>query len=299
MQITFLGTSCMVPTKQRNVSSVFLSYKTEGILFDCGEGTQRQMNLAEIKRTKVTKILVSHWHGDHVSGIIGLLQTMGNDEAPPKVEIFGPKGTMDHMKSLMNACIFEARVNLKVHELDPTGVERCYEDSDFYIECAYLKHTTPCLGFAFIEKERKKIKMGVLNKMGVKEGPHLKKLQEGKSIDYKGKKIDVKEATEAVKGKRVSYIMDTRPCANAVELSRDADILICETAYDNELDEKARIYQHLTAGEAAMIANNANVKKLYLTHFSQRYKDTQKILEDASATFPNVVCAEDFMKINL
>ncbi len=299
MQITFLGTSCMVPTKERNVSSVFLSFKTEGILFDCGEGTQRQMNIAGIKRTRVTKILVSHWHGDHVSGIIGLLQTMGNDENPPRVEIFGPKGTMEHMKSIMNACVFESRVNLKVHELDPEGVETCFEGSEFLIECAYLKHNTPCLAYSFVEKDRRRVKMNYLKRKGVREGPHLKKLQEGRPITYKGEKIEVDDATELVKGRKVAYVMDTRPCNNAVEISRDADILICECAYAHDLEDKARKYKHLTAKEAAMIAGNAGAKKLCLTHFSQRYKDTRAICDDASETFPEVVCAKDFMKINL
>ncbi|MFC1753762.1 ribonuclease Z [Thermoproteota archaeon] len=299
MQITFLGTGCMVPTKQRNVCSVFLSYKTEGILFDCGEGTQRQMNIAGIKRTKVTKIFISHWHGDHVSGIIGLLQTIGNDESPPKIEIFGPKGTMNHMKGLMSACIFEARVDLKVHELVPHNIEKCFENNNFYVECGYLNHSTPCLGYSFIEKDRRRVKMDQLKKMGVNEGPHLKKLQAGKSIVHKGKKIDVDEVTSVVRGKKISYILDTRPCTNASELARDSDILISECAYAHDLEEKARKYKHLTAKEAAMIANSAGAKKLYLTHFSQRYKDTQQILEDASETFPDVICAEDFMKINL
>ncbi|MBD3313885.1 ribonuclease Z [Candidatus Woesearchaeota archaeon] len=299
MQIVFLGTSCMVPTKERNVSSVFLSHKNEGILFDCGEGTQRQMNIAGIKRTKVTKIFISHWHGDHVSGIIGLLQTMGNDEDPPKVEIFGPKGTMDHMKGLMNACVFEARVDLKVHELDPKNIERCIETPEFYVECGYLNHTTHCLGYSFIEKDRRRIKVDALKKLGIREGPHLKKLQSGKDIDYKAKKIKADDVTYIVKGKKITYIMDSRPCNMSVELAKNADVLISECAYADDLQDKARKYKHLTAGEAAMIARNADAKKLYLTHFSQRYKDTQQICEDATSTFPNTVCAEDFMKITL
>ena len=101
MEIVFLGTSAMVPTKERNVTGIFLKYKGEGILLDCGEGTQRQMNIAGINRNSVTKILVSHWHGDHVSGIVGLLQTMANKESNPKVEIFGPKGTKEHIKHMM------------------------------------------------------------------------------------------------------------------------------------------------------------------------------------------------------
>ncbi|MCX8147311.1 MAG: ribonuclease Z [Candidatus Woesearchaeota archaeon] len=299
MQIVFLGTSCMAPTKERNVSSVFLSFKTEGILFDCGEGTQRQMNIAGIKRTNITKIFISHWHGDHVSGIIGILQTIGNDENPPKIEIFGPKGTMHRMQHLMEACIFEARVDLKVHEIEPKGIDVCYEGKDFYVVCGELDHTTTCLGYSFIEKDRRNIKTDFLRKHNIPNGPHLKKLQEGKSIIFNGKKIDVNEATKVTKGRKITYIVDTRPCNNAIELAKNADVLICESAYTSALEEKAKMYKHLTAKESAFIASNANAKRLYLTHFSQRYKDVNELREEAAEIFSNTTCANDFMKVNI
>lgn len=299
MQLTFLGTSCMVPTKDRNVSAVFLSYGTEGILFDCGEGTQRQMNIAGIKRTSVTKVLISHWHGDHVSGLVGLIQTMGNDEVPPTLEVFGPKGTEEHMEHLMKMCDFESRVNLKIYEIDVEDAEVVFENRDFRIEACPLNHTSPCVGYSFIEKERWKIDMAYLKKMGVPEGKHLQPFHEGKSIEWKGKTVDVSKATEKIKGKKITYIMDTAMCSPAIKLAKDADILICESAYAHDLEEKARLYKHLTGKQAATIASNANVGKLFLTHFSQRYKTVKDIEDDAREIFDKAECAHDFLKVKL
>lgn len=289
----------MVPTKERNVSGIFLSYKTEGLLFDCGEGTQRQMNICGIKRTRVTKILVSHWHGDHVSGIVGLLQTLGNEENLPSIEVYGPKDTKEHMKHLTASCKFDVQVKLKVIELIPKGVEKFYENEEFELECAQLDHNVPCIGFTFKEKDRLRIDMQYLKKMDVPEGPHLKALQAGKSIVYKSKKIDVDKATTLVKGRKITYIADTAPCTNAQKLAKGADLLISEAVYTSELEEKSELRKHMTSKDAALLANKAGAQKLVLTHFSQRYKNTAALQEDAQNYFDNVVCAEDFMKINL
>lgn len=289
----------MVPTKQRNVSGVFLSYKNEGILFDCGEGTQRQMNIADLKRTKVTKVLISHWHGDHISGLPGLIQTMGNNDVPPTLEVYGPKDTEKHIESMMNMCIFESRVNLKIYEIDIDEMEKVFEGKDFIIEAAPLNHTAPCIGYSFIEKDKRNINMAYLAKMGVPEGKHLQQLQEGKSIVWKGKDIEADKATELTKGKKITCIMDTGLVNNCVKLAKDADILICESAYSGKLTEKAKLYKHLTSQQAASIAKNANVGKLYLTHFSQRYKTTDEIEADAKEVFEDTVCAKDFMKVKL
>ncbi|HLC47109.1 MAG TPA: ribonuclease Z [Candidatus Nanoarchaeia archaeon] len=299
MILTFLGTSCMVPTKERNVPAVFLKFRSEGILFDCGEGTQRQMNIAGIKRTDVTKIFVSHWHGDHVSGIIGLLQTLGNNDLPPKLEIFGPKGTMEHMEHLMQACVFEARVNLKVHELVPKGIESCLDAEEYAVECVPLQHSTPCLGYRFSEKDRYRILTSKLRRLGVPDGAHLQPLQKGKDITFKGKKILASEVTQKVQGKVISYVMDTAYCNNAVEISKEADVLITESSYAAVLEEKAGHYKHLTAKQAATIASRAGAKKLILMHFSQRYKDVSEIRQDAKELFNDVICAEDFMRVEV
>jgi len=299
MQLTFLGTSAQVPTKDRNVSSVFLKYKTQGILFDCGEGTQRQMNITGINRLDVTKILISHWHGDHVVGILGLLQTMGSVETPLKVEIFGPKGTKQRMKHLLASVIFDVRINLEIKELNPKAVFKFYDTEEYYLECAPLSHKTPCLGYTFVEKDRVNISKSALKKYQIPPGPHLTKLKQGKSITIKGKKYSPKMLTSVTKGRKIAYVTDTRPCKSCYDLAQDADVLIADATYTSELQDKASQYKHLTAQEAAQIAARANVNKLYLTHFSQRYKTTQEIEEDARIIFDQSFCARDFLKVKL
>ena len=132
LEITMLGTSSMVPTKERNVQSIHLDYKGEGILLDCGEGTQRQMNIAGINRTKVRKILITHWHGDHVSGIIGLIQTLGNSKDVSELKIYGPKGTQDSMNHLLKTCIFDLTVDLEVTELDISDNKIFFENDSLF-----------------------------------------------------------------------------------------------------------------------------------------------------------------------
>lgn len=299
MEVTFLGTSAMVPTKERNVTSMFLRYKNEGILLDCGEGTQRQMNIAGINRNSVTKILVSHWHGDHVVGIVGLIQTMANKEKNPRIDLYGPKGTSEHVKHMMKMIIFDVQVQLNVHELIPknTDILTAVETEDYIIECAALDHKVPCIGYRFTEKDKLNINTSKLRKLGVNDGPHLRKLKEGKTIKYKGKVVKPDDVTYVVHGKKIAYIADTAACANAVMLARDVDLMISEASYDNKLQEKADEYKHLTAKDAAMIASQADVKKLILTHFSQRYKTVDDIESDAKIIFPESTCAYDFMKV--
>ena len=298
MEITFLGTSCMVPTKERNVAGVYLSYKNEGVLFDCGEGSQRQMNICGIKRNSVTKICVSHWHGDHVSGIIGLIQTIGNSvDETPKLEIFGPVGTTMRMKHLMNSCIFENKVDIRITELSPKEVETFYETEEYLIECAPMKHSVPCLAYSFIVKEKQNIDPSLLKKHNIQPGPHLADIKAGKSIVVDGKTITAEDLTYTVNQKKVTYITDTRPNKFCALIAEEADALIIDATYAADLADRAEKYDHLSCNESAHIASQAGVKKLVLTHFSQRYKNTQQIEEDARMIFDNVVCAKDFMRI--
>jgi len=294
MELTFLGTSSMVPTKDRNHSSVLLEYKAEGILIDCGEGTQRQLRMIGIKPNKITKILISHWHGDHVLGLIGLIQSLGACEYSGNLKIYGPEGTIENFEHLKKAFVFEDKIEFEVNEVK----KRVFVDTeDFFIEALPLEHGMPCLGYNFVEKDRLRIKLPAAHALGIPEGPLLGKLQSGKPIVFKGKKINPEDVTYVVKGKKVSFISDTCLTQNCVELARDADLLVCEATYADDLEEKAEAYLHLTARQAGMIANQAGVKKLVLTHFSQRYKNTQIIEENARTVFDNVVCAKDFMKI--
>ncbi len=294
MQITFLGTSCMMPTKERNPSAMFLQFKSEGILFDCGEGTQRQMKLAGIPLSKVTRICVSHWHGDHVLGLPGLLLTIASLELSRSVEIYGPRGSKRAFQALFGGIEFEIKFDIKITEVNE-GV--FFENEDFALESLPMKHPVPCVAFAFVEKDRRRIRVDHIKKLGIPEGPLLGELQRGKSIDYKGKKVSPDEATTVVKGKKIVFMTDTLVNENCYKLAANADLLIIDSTYASTLKDKAIEHGHLTALEAAQIASRSGVKKLVLTHFSARYKNTSEIEEDARTAFDNVICAKDFMRI--
>ena len=295
MQILFLGTSCAKPTKERNHSAVFISHGSDGILMDCGEGTQRQLAIAGIKPTKINKILISHWHGDHVLGLPGLIQTLGLCEYNKTLRIHGPKGTKERFANILKSTIFEERIKIEVEEVEGMF----YNGEKYSLESEYIDHLVPTLGFRFIEKDRRRINLDFIKKAGIPEGPLLGKLQEGKSITWKGKTISPKEATYAVRGKIIAYLPDSVPSKNSLKLAKDADLLICESTYSSKMKEKAEEYMHMTSKDAAMIANQANAKKLVLTHFSTRYKDTYELEDDAKELFGDVVAAKDFMKIVL
>lgn len=296
MKITFLGTGCMVPTKERNQVAMLLSYKTDNILIDCGEGTQRQMRIKKIKPSKITKILITHWHPDHVLGLPGLLNTMGKDGYNKVLEIYGPKGTKKYIENIHGCFVKQTDVKYRVKEIDE-GI--FYENEDFKLESFKLNHSCLCLGYNFIEKDKRKINMDYLKKFNVKPGPLLKKLQKGESINHEGKNVDVKKATELKKGKKISIVIDTLPTEKIIKMAKDAEVLICEATHLDDIKEKSEKYKHMTAKQAAEIAKKAKVKKLILTHYSQRYKDIDVIKKEASNVFKNVICSKDFMELTL
>lgn len=299
MEIVFLGTSSMVPTKDRNQSAVFVSYKNEGILVDCGEGTQRQFKITGIPLTKVTKVLISHWHGDHVLGLPGLIQTLNSSTTSHHLQVFGPKGTKTQLEYMKKAFLMEEKgggMVLEVHDVEG-GI--FFETDEFYLEAAGLDHSVPCLGYSIVEKDKVHVDVAVARKLGLPEGPLLGELQEGRTVTWKGKAIKPADVTFKTPGKKVTVIMDTQICNSAIKLAEGADLLICEATYSDELEGKAGEYKHLTAGQAATIANKAGAGKLVLTHFSQRYKTTGGIEENARGTFDNVICAKDFMRVNV
>lgn len=295
MEITILGTSCMQPTKTRNHSGILLKYKTESILFDCGEGIQRQMRIAGIKPAKTTRLLISHWHGDHVFGIAGLMSSMGADQYAKKLLIYGPKGSKKYLDHLFKSFAAKNIIEYEVHEIS-SGV--FFENEEFGLEAQSLKHTTPCIGFSFFEKERRRINVAKAEKLGL-SGPILGELQKGKNVIHQGKKIRAEDVTYIVAGKRVSYIADTVPCRGAAKLARNADLLISEGTHLDDIKKTSEKYMHMTVKQAALIASENNAKKLLLTHISQRYKSTDQIVSEARDYFDNTIVAEDFMKVKL
>lgn len=297
MELLFLGTSSMVPTKERNHTALLLTHESESILLDCGEGTQRQLRIAGVKPGRIRKILITHWHGDHVFGLPGLLQTMSATGYEGTLRIFGPPGTVERFELLKQAGLGEK--NLMDLEVSDVTEQRFYEGEDYYLEALPLEHTTPCIGYSFIEKERVKINMDAAKKLGIPEGPLLRKLQSGMEASWNGHTVKPDQVTYKKKGRKVSFVFDTALCDNCIRIAEGADVLVSEATYAADKEDKASDYLHLTARQAAMIANKAGAKRLVLTHFSQRYKDTQQIEDDARDLFDNVVCAQDFMRIKV
>ncbi|MEW6063378.1 MAG: ribonuclease Z [Nanoarchaeota archaeon] len=297
MKITFLGTGSMQPTKERNLSAALISYRNESILVDCGEGTQRQMKIAGLKPTKITKILISHWHGDHVIGLMGLIQYLKANEYNKTLEVYGPIETKKYFNRMVNSFIFKHDLDIKITEISKDKI--FFVGKDFSLVAYRLNHSVPCLGYSIVEDEKRKINLKYLKKFGLKQHPILGRLQRGEDIVWNGKKIKAKDATIIKKGTKVSFIADTAYCNNCLKLAKDSDLLICESTYLNELEKKAEEYKHLTPREAATIAKKTNVKRLILTHFSQRYKEEDELKKEAKKMFSNVECARDFMEVEI
>lgn len=296
MQLIILGTSAMVPTKDRNHSAYLLTHRTEGLLVDCGEGTQRQLKAAGVSQAKITRILLTHWHGDHVLGLPGLLMTMSQGGYTPTLHIYGPRGTKEHIGKMLDAFVFDRKIDLDVHEV---GKDVVFETEDLVVRTLPLDHGIPCIGYRVEEKDRRRIDLVKIKKLGIPEGPLLGRLQDGKEIVWQGKPLHPKDATYVVKGKTVSFVTDTSPCKNAHILAENADLLLCEASYTSKLEEKAEEYTHMTARQAGQLASQAGVKKLVITHFSARYATTTDLLEEARSVFPETVAAHDLLKIAL
>lgn len=289
IKLTFLGTSDSIPSAERNHTSILLKYKEENILVDCGEGTQRQFRKARLNPNKITRILITHWHGDHVLGIPGLLQTLAFSNYRKTLYIYGPKGTKKFMREVMKAFVFSGK--LKMHIKEVSG--KFFETNDFYLEAKKMTHGIPCNAYSFVEKgkirlDKKKLKRTKLY------GPILKKLKEGKNIIYKGKKYSPKNLTFEEKGKKISFVFDTAFNKNILPFVKDSNLLVCESTFGPEFEERASRYKHLTVRQTAEIARKSKSKKLVLTHISSRYsKNPKKILNAARKIFRNSVLVKD------
>jgi len=297
IKIIFLGTSQAVPTAKRNHTAVLLKYKNENLLFDCGEGTQRQFRKARLNPCKITRIFITHWHGDHILGIPGLLQTFALSGYNKTLFVYGPKGTRKFMTLMTKLFIRVGKIKIKVSEVGGGKILDC---GDFEIRAEQMRHGAPCLAYAFVEKDKIRINKKKLKKFRIKKDKRLATLKKGKDIIIDGKKLRARELTYTEKGRKVCIIMDTQMNKNIIKIAKNSDLMVCEATYTENERELANEYKHLTAKQAAEAAKKAGVKKLILTHLSQRYqKDIKDILGEAKKVFKNSVVAEDLMEIGV
>jgi len=292
MKISFLGTSSMMPTKERNPTSIFISYENEGILVDCGEGFQKNLRIMGISPNKITKLLITHWHGDHVLGIAGLLQSLAANSYSKTLEIYGPIGTKNYFRNMFRSFAFNLRINIVIKEI---GTGKFFKNDKFSLEAFRLKHDIPCLGYVIKENDKRKINLKYLKKFGLRQHPIIGNLQRGKSIKWEGQKIDVNKATFLVGGRKISVVLDSEYFDKIIDHVKDSDLLICESTW---LDQDKK-YKHLSSKEAAMIAKKSKSKKLILTHFSQKYPDVRPLHREAKKVFNNVFCAHDLDEFSI
>lgn len=297
MEITFLGTSQAIPTESRNHTAILLRYEDEMILVDCGEGTQRQFRKAHINPCKLTRIFITHWHGDHVLGLPGLLQTLALNNYNRTLHIYCPKGTSNYLDQLLRMFAFLGKVNIEKHECEEGVI---LDEKKFQMESYIMMHSTRTIAYSFKEKDKTRIDVEKLKKLKIPKGPLIGELQRGKDITVNGKKIKSKDITYEEKGKKISFIMDTVLNDNCIKAAKDADLLICESTYLSSEEDRAAEYLHLTSEQAATIAKKAKAKMLYLTHISQRYEHIPHIiLKEAKKVFKNSFIAEDLMNIEI
>ena len=296
MKLTFLGTSGAVPSAKRNHSSMLLSYKKENILIDCGEGTQRQFRKAGISPLKTTRLLITHWHGDHVLGIPGLLQTLSLHDSKKTLFIYGPKGIKRNMSNLVKAFPSVMGVKINVQEVDG----KFLETDEFYIESKKMFHGIPTNAYSFVKKGQIRIDKKKLKKSKLASGPLLQKLKKGKNITYKGKRFLSKNLTYIEGGKKISFVLDTINNKRIIPLVKNSDLLIMESTYSDEVKAMATAHKHMTVRQDAEIAKKAKVKKLFLTHLSERYeKNPDKILREAKKIFKNSYLPKDLDAVEI
>jgi len=298
MEIVFLGTAGAIPTEKRSLSAVFLDYMGEYFLFDCGEGTQRQMRIAKINFMKINNVFITHLHADHFMGLPGLMQSMDFLKRTKPLEIYGPIGlakTVDHMLSL--GTFVPDHLEIHVHEIMP-GV--LIKGERYTISCVNTIHTGNSLGYCFQEEEKRKFLKAKALALGIPEGKLFSALQKGKSVEHKGKKYSPDQVlAPPIPGRKFIYTGDTKPSKQVTEMSAGADILIHDGTYSKEDEDRIEDVEHTTAAQAAEIAKKAKVKKLYLTHISQRYPDASILEKEARKIFPESYVAEDFMRIKI
>lgn len=289
LKITFLGTSNAIPTQRRSHTAILISYKNENILVDCGEGAQRQFKIAHLSPNKITKLLITHWHGDHILGLPGLFQTLAMNDYQKILEVYGPSGTYYYFSLLQK--LFNFKIKLRVKEISG----RFFENSDFFLLAEQMKHDIPTLAYSFVIKDKRRLDKKKIRKLKLPNSSLLKELQHGKDVVFNNKKIKAKEVSYLEKGRKLTIILDTSQNQNAIELAKNSNLLISEASFSQEESELAKERFHLTAKDAAEIAKKAKVKKLILTHISQRYEHNLKIiLDEAKKVFKNVSLANDF-----
>jgi ribonuclease Z len=299
LSVLFLGTSAARPTIERNVAGLVVTREGESLLFECGEGTQRQM-MRYGASFGLSDVFFSHFHADHYLGLIGLVRTLGLQGRTDPMRFYGPRGAKRILGAALAMGTERGSFEFQIIEVEP---DEALARDGYELRAFPAEHGAGALGWALIEKDR----LGRFNperarELGVPEGPLWGKLQRSQAVTLEdGRVITPETIVGATRpGRKLVYTGDTRPCKATIDISLGADLLIHEATFGDEEKERAAETQHATAAEAAQVAKMAGARKLALTHLSARYsRDAGQLLDEARAVFPETVIAKDGMVIDL
>lgn len=293
-ELVVLGTAAQAPTRDRNHNGYLLRWDDEVLLFDPGEGTQRQLILADATRPSITRICISHFHGDHCLGLPGVLLRLSLDQVEHPVDVYFPASGEVYFERLRHATIADETLEVRPHPL--TGPVEADPGPPFRLLALPLEHGPETLGWRLEEPDGHRMLPDRLEELGVR-GPDVGALLREERLSIDGRLVTLDEVSEPRRGQSVAFVMDTRMCDAAVELARDVDLLVCESTFLDDERMLAERYQHLTARQAAWLAREAGAHRLVLTHFSQRHRDEDEYLAEAAAVFPDVVVARDLLRV--
>lgn len=295
-ELVVLGTSSQVPTRYRNHNGYLLLWDGEGILFDPGEGTQRQLIFANVSAMQIHRICVTHFHGDHSLGLAGLVQRISLDAVPHEIDVHYPASGQEFWERSRRASLFVDRSRLRPRPLSEPGVAG--EGRAYTLSAARLEHTVESWGYRVEGPGRWRADPEELAARGL-AGPDVGRLLREGQLTMPGGVVRRQDVATFVPGRSFAFVMDTRRCAAAVELARGVDLLVCESTYRSTEATEAWERGHMTAADAATVAREAGARRLVLTHFSQRYPDEQGFVAEAEAIFPDVVAVRDLDRVPL
>lgn len=299
MQIIFLGTSSAAPTPERGLSSLAILRNGELLLFDAGEGMQRNFIKAGLGMNRRMKVFVTHMHSDHCVGLLGLLQTMSLQGREKRLDIYGEPRLKEFLLENMRIINFGLTFNVAIHTIESEGT--VVEEKDYRVTCCTAKHSVPAMSFRLDEFDRLgEFNVKLVKKLGIPEGQLYSQLQHGHDIKHEGRTVRSADVLGPPRpGRKIGISGDTRPTDRLAKFFSGCDVLVFESTYSHDKLAKALETFHSTATEAARLATKAGAKKLFLTHFSARYDETSALVNEAAAIHRNVEAAEDLKIIDV
>lgn len=291
--LVVLGTSSQQPTRFRNHGAYLFRWNEEGLLFDPGEGTQRQFIFANIAPPTVTRIFVSHFHGDHCLGLGSMLMRLNLDRVNHPIHVYYPASGKRYFDRLRYGTIYHEQIKVIEHPVSNPGIVS--QDKNFTIEAVFLEHGVENIGWRVTEPDERKFDKEELQKKKV-VGPLVRKLIENGEVEVDGEIVRIEDVSWIRKGDSIAVVIDTKLCKQAIEIAKDAKLLLCESTYLEAHKALAEQNFHLTAKQAGYIAKQAKAKQLVLTHYSARYLDHLEFQKEAQTVFPHAKAAKDLSR---